>query len=288
MNTTTFVLRLAIFAGLLAPPFLAHAISWQATNFEQGRLQAAQQDKLMLLYFAADWCVPCQWMDAHTFDQPELAAYVQQHYIAIKVDLHKVETKRLQHRFEVDVVPSFLVFDASGRLIGQQTGSMDMTVLMGWLKQLDIPAHHIRPQATTAPIAMVNIADAPTVQLEFSVPPLFTEPSDEPALSYISNQKHLLVLADEPLAMNSDVQLFGRSTLTYGVELSEFAPDYEMAVRTVAEMERKHGQPADLHPHSGGTYRIVMGKFPTTGDANRFLQYLMRNNKQGTVIPNTR
>lgn len=281
------MLRLAIFARLLVPPFFAQAISWQQTNFEQGKLQAAKHDKLLLVYFAADWCVPCQWMDAHTFGEAELVGYVHQNYIPIKVDLHKVETKRLQHQFEVDIVPSFLVFDASGRLVGKQSGSMDVAKLLGWLKQMDIPANHIHPKAVSQP-SVAYVADAPTADLAFSVPPLFTTMPDEPALTHVSNQKHLLVLADAPLAMNTDVHLYGRSAMTYSIQLTEHAADYETAVRTVADLERKHEQPANLYPNPDGTFRIVIGKFTTTGDAARFLQYLMRNNKQGAVIPDTK
>lgn len=283
MNTNFFKLRLAIFACLAASTLLSRTIPWQPHNFEQGKLRAAQQDKLVLLYFAADWCVPCQWMDIHTFNQPDLAAYVHQNYIPIKVDLHKVETKRLQHRFEVDIVPTLLVFDAAGRLIDRKSGSLDGSQLLAWLQQLNIPAHHIH-QALSVQPSVAQAADAPVPHLGFTVPPLFTDAVTEEALTYTAPQKSLLLMTDAPLAMHDAAQLYGRSSLNYTIQLTEKVSDYATAVHTVAELERKLEQPAELSPLADGNFSITVGKFSTTGDANRFLQYLMRNNRQGIVI----
>ena len=48
--------------------------------------KAQQQDKPILLDIGAVWCHWCHVMDRESYDQPETAALINQHFIAIKVD----------------------------------------------------------------------------------------------------------------------------------------------------------------------------------------------------------
>src|ERR1700727_1328068 len=55
---------------------------WGANAFAR----AAGEDKPILLDIGAVWCHWCHVMDRESYEDPELAAIVNQHFIAIKVD----------------------------------------------------------------------------------------------------------------------------------------------------------------------------------------------------------
>src|SRR5882724_605922 len=59
-----------------------HWHEWGAEAFEK----ATQQNKPILLDIGAVWCHWCHVMDRESYDDPEIAVLINQHFIAIKVD----------------------------------------------------------------------------------------------------------------------------------------------------------------------------------------------------------
>src|SRR5438105_13259719 len=53
---------------------------------EQAFAQAKQEDKPILLDIGAVWCHWCHVMDRESYENPEIAAIINEHFIAIKVD----------------------------------------------------------------------------------------------------------------------------------------------------------------------------------------------------------
>src|SRR5512146_983806 len=60
-------------------------IRWQQWGPEAFAL-AKKEDKPILLDIGAVWCHWCHVMDRESYDNPEVAAVVNEHFIAIKVD----------------------------------------------------------------------------------------------------------------------------------------------------------------------------------------------------------
>lgn len=59
-----------------------HWHEWGAEAFER----AAREDKPMLLDIGAVWCHWCHVMDRESYEDPALAAIINEHYVAVKVD----------------------------------------------------------------------------------------------------------------------------------------------------------------------------------------------------------
>src|SRR5258707_1564564 len=62
---------------------------------------ARAADKPMLLDVGAVWCHWCHVMDRESYDDPEVAAIVNEHYIAVKVD--RDERPDIDSRYQVAV-----------------------------------------------------------------------------------------------------------------------------------------------------------------------------------------
>jgi thiol-disulfide isomerase/thioredoxin len=288
MNIPTHKLALV---GLLLffLPQLTHAlpINWLGPDLAHAQQQAQKEDKLFLLYFTADWCLPCQWMQQHTFQDPELLEYLGDHILTVKVDLNQAEAKVLQHQFEVETIPSILVFAPNGKLLDRNTASIDARPLLRWLKKLDKPANHL--SATLPLVDQQTALDAPQAEIAFSRPALLPEEEAPVLLSHTSPQEEnpsppRLVLSGEPIAAVQS-GFAPRSGMTYGVQLKNVLVDYPTAVRMVGEIERKYEQSAELKPNGDGQFFLVLGNFPTTGKARQFLLFLQRNDRQGEVVP---
>lgn len=266
------------YAGFALP------IEWLPPDLTSVQEQAQREDKLFLLYFTADWCAPCQWMQENTFQDAALKGYLQENILTVKVDLNHAQAKVLQHRFEVEAIPTILVFATNGQLIDRQATTMEAKHLLRWLKRIDQPAHHVN--ATLPEPATETALDAPQPQLGFSRPALLPEVEESHSLSEYQHQPASpgLVLTGAPLA-SSHTGFTPRSSLHYGVQLKTAPVSYTTAVQMIQELERKFEQPVEMYPVTPGAFHFILGTFETTGEARQFLQFLQRNDREGEVVP---
>src|SRR3984957_549790 len=75
-------------------------IQWQEWG-EEAFAAAQRENKPMLLDIGAVWCHWCHVMDRESYDDPEIAAIVNQHFIAVKVD--RDERPDIDSRYQVAV-----------------------------------------------------------------------------------------------------------------------------------------------------------------------------------------
>jgi len=96
-----------------APPF-------RAISYEQALVEASKDGRLVFLDFYADWCPPCRRLDATTWKDPQVIAWLEEHAVPLKIDAERWTD--LAARFEVEAYPTLIFVDASGceklRLLG--------------------------------------------------------------------------------------------------------------------------------------------------------------------------
>jgi thiol-disulfide isomerase/thioredoxin len=255
-------------------------LSFQHWTLEHTRQVASAEDRLFFLYFTAEWCAPCRWMEEHTLRDAELTEYVETNFLAIEIDVDQGPAALLRKQFAVEDIPSILVFSAAGQLIDRHRGTLSAADLQQWLKALDQPIHHL--QAVQTPAAATTLA-SPQAQLEFSRPALGHSESLTPSLAQGASTK--LILPGEPTMASAQPEaLAPRTAGSYAVVLTDRSYTYEEALLEVSRLERKYQQRTELHPQGNGTHRIILGDFSRRQAAQAFLVYLRRNNRQGEIL----
>jgi len=126
-----FLLSLAALTATFPSDGLcAETIKWY--SYDEGMTLGKSQHKKIFINFFADWCGYCVKMDKGTFVDPQVVSFLNQNFIAIKVDSDKENT--LAARYKVRGLPSNWFVSESGDQIGNYPGYIPADNLLPILK----------------------------------------------------------------------------------------------------------------------------------------------------------
>jgi thioredoxin 1 len=84
--------------------------------------QAKAQNKLVFMDVYTTWCLPCKVMDQEVFSQPATSKYLNENFIAYKVDAEKGTGGAVSLMYEVEAYPTLLFLDAKGTVLQKREG----------------------------------------------------------------------------------------------------------------------------------------------------------------------
>lgn len=121
------------------------AAVWQ--SFNSGMELAQKQKRPVVIDFYTSWCRWCKVMDEKTFSRPEIQKYLQEHFVAIRINAEsKTETLtykgkeftpvQLTRRFGVRGFPSLAYLDTDGDLIAVVPGYIPPETFLPMLRYI--------------------------------------------------------------------------------------------------------------------------------------------------------
>ncbi|MBL8510738.1 MAG: thioredoxin domain-containing protein, partial [Betaproteobacteria bacterium] len=103
---------------------------WQDSQFDR----AKREKRFILLDLEAVWCHWCHVMEKETYNNPKVADYIKQHYIAVKVD--QDARPDISKRYEDYGWPATVVFNAEGKEIVKLRGYIPPERMMAILTNI--------------------------------------------------------------------------------------------------------------------------------------------------------
>ncbi len=97
-------------------------INFMEDAWPQALKQAAAQNKYIFVDAYATWCGPCKMLKAITFKNNKAAAFFNQHYINVAMDMEKGLGPQLAQEWQMQAYPTLLVFNAKGQLVLKTVG----------------------------------------------------------------------------------------------------------------------------------------------------------------------
>lgn len=108
----------------LAAP-AADQIEWFTDLYEAHQV-SIQTGRPMMIVFGAEWCHYCKQLESQTLSQPQMIAYVNQHFVPVHLDMDKDRDKEVARILEVKPLPCTVVLSPQADLLGKILGYYDV------------------------------------------------------------------------------------------------------------------------------------------------------------------
>jgi protein disulfide-isomerase len=204
--------RLAIVTCVIAAASLvthraSAQIAWQH-DVQQAYQLAREQNKLVVLHFWAEWCMPCRRLDSFVFNHPQVAEALSKQVIAVKLNID--EHRELAMAYNIRSIPTDVLVNANGQVIARRPSPSSADAYLRMIESWSTAS----PSGNTL-AAQLEAASAGQVALEnpeqcpiepASAPPmpatpqaLVVAPADGAAIQWSSHEA-MLQNAPSPLA----------------------------------------------------------------------------------------
>lgn len=120
-----------LFLGLVlcATPVAAQIRFFEGT-YDEALKKAREEKKDLFVDFYAVWCEPCKMMVKEVFTEPELAAYFNEHFVCIQLDVEAAPNKKVAARFKVEALPTLAFISRNDKELRRAMGMQDADALL--------------------------------------------------------------------------------------------------------------------------------------------------------------
>lgn len=132
MRKIILLFALTIIAVIAA---MGQGIRFEKGNFEQALARAKAERKMVFVDAYAVWCGPCKRMANDVFPDPEVGAYFDKYFVAVKLDVERGEGPAIKTRYAIEGLPGYLFLDADGNVVYRGSGSMSKEKFMTLLEE---------------------------------------------------------------------------------------------------------------------------------------------------------
>lgn len=287
IDLLTYYLMRKIFFSLALIPFLvlisafkptSTIVKFEANSWESSKSRAITEGKLYFVDFDASYCATCRNMDESTYMDERLANYISKNVVALRVDVQDFDGVMWSQQYEVEALPTMLVFNEQGQLVKRLVGYKSASDLIEEFSQLKTIAPTPAPKVNTAPAPQPIAADQPMGK---------TNSSNNPTIS--NEQPADLTTADVEKSQTGlglyEIAVRKQESNGYGVQIGVFS-SYETVFAQASKFKRKFSKKTLIHvdEHNGSVvYKLLLGTFKSKRDAAYFRNDLRRENIDGLI-----
>jgi YHS domain-containing protein/thiol-disulfide isomerase/thioredoxin len=101
---------------------LTPATVWM-TSFAKAQAEAKRLHRPLVVHFHTATCPPCRKMEKEVLHTPQVLKLLDKGFIAVKVDLSKPLSRKLQTQYRVEAMPTDMILDEDGKALVDKNGN---------------------------------------------------------------------------------------------------------------------------------------------------------------------
>ena len=114
---------LAIIAFSIQTTF-AKGINFQDLSLKEGIEKAKKENKKIFIDVYATWCGPCKYLSKNVFVDDDLGAFMNEHFVSLKIDGEYGDGLQLMNDFNLDSYPTMLFLNPEMDLLRKIVGAV--------------------------------------------------------------------------------------------------------------------------------------------------------------------
>jgi len=274
-NTLFLALGFASLFTIFAFTNSATTVQFAKSDWEGLKTKAISEKKLYFVDFDASYCATCRNMDESTYMDKNLADFMAKNVVALRVDVQDFDGVMWSQQYEVDALPTMLIFDQEGKLVKRLVGYKSAEQLMGEFKTAQLSSQ-AKPVVTPQPIA----PDEPMKRPE--------QIQRTKTNSFKNGGFKSADMAETPQASGLglyEVKVNKQASKGFGVQIAVFS-SYKKVLDQADKFNRKYSKKTLIHidTHNGSTvYKLLLGVFESRSDASFFRNDLRKDNTDGLI-----
>ena len=253
---------------------LSTTVKFYKGDWDSSKKKAAKEAKLYFVDFDASYCATCRTMEETTYMDEKLAKYMAEHVIAKKVDVQDFDGVLWSQQYEVEALPTMLIFDQEGDLVERLVGYKSADALLKIFKDLQKNSsaqNNIQPVLADTPISN------PEEQMK-NIPAnsKYNKGSFKSAdLSTLQAIGHGLY----------EVEVNKVKAIGFSVQVGVFST-YKSVMDQADKFNRKYSKKTLIHldDHNGSiVYKLLIGVFENKQQASSFRTDLRKDKLDGMI-----
>jgi thioredoxin-related protein len=133
-------------------------------NLKTAKTMAASEGKLILVDFTAKWCTNCKMLEEYTLSNPDVAEYIKNHYLAVKINVDDFDGMDLKNQYKIGNLPTLMVMDSKGVLINRHEGNMTASKMLEYLELHHKLAGKAKPSSANSSFSTAAYVSKPNLE----------------------------------------------------------------------------------------------------------------------------
>jgi len=129
-------------------------------SYFHAKKKAADEGKLTVIKFGAEWCLPCRQMENTTFKDEGVKGFLEKNYVSLSVDIDDFDGVNMKSYFNVKLLPTLIIFNSKGDFVAKYINFQSADSM------LEILEKHQLENRNTPTIALKEAVKSP----EFTFP----------------------------------------------------------------------------------------------------------------------
>lgn len=115
------------------------AIDFTDISYSEALEYSTFENKLVFVNFNSVEVEPCQIMANTTFQNKDVISILNGYYVSVNADVDMPNGKKWIDRFNVECLPTMMVLDSQGKLMGINQGTLSTPAFIKWLGLIGAP-----------------------------------------------------------------------------------------------------------------------------------------------------
>ncbi len=96
--------------------------------------KADESKRLLFVDLYALWCSPCKMMERDVFSREDVGKFMERYFVSAKFNVDDKMGGAMLRQYNVHSIPTYLIFDGGGVVVGRMSGVMSPKDFMEALK----------------------------------------------------------------------------------------------------------------------------------------------------------